>query len=113
MNDSKQFISNIKNTLDDEKLDPSTKQQLSQSRCSALDGQKTKPVMLERFFKPALVFASVGLVAITITFTMTTKQTNTSTDDVFESMEILTSRDELEMYQNLEFYLWLDDQIKT
>ncbi|MFT5506260.1 MAG: hypothetical protein ACI8XC_003986, partial [Gammaproteobacteria bacterium] len=27
-----------------------------------------------------------------------------------ENIEMLSSTDELEMYQNLEFYLWLDEQ---
>lgn len=111
MNNSDPFIHKIKKTLDEHPVDEKTLQKLNQSRYAALH-QQPPDTFLSRFFRPALVIASVAVIAIAITLTIAPEQEPDSLD-IFESMDIITSNDEFEMYENLEFYLWLDEQIKT
>ena len=62
--------------------------------------------------RPALAVASLCVLVIAITLSMSPEEESGNLD-FFESMDIITSRDDLEMYENLEFYLWLDEQLRT
>ncbi len=107
MNNTDPFIQKIKQTLDQQAIDSSTRQQLAQARETALAGKQT-------FWRintalPAIVMASLVAVALLITLQISDPAPALQPDSI-ETFEILTSRDDLELYENLDFYLWLDQQ---
>jgi len=67
--------------------------------------------LLSRYAGPAIAFASICAVAIAITLSITPTDNSVETNNVV-AFEIITSNDSLEMYENLEFYLWLDEASK-
>ena len=107
MNDS-DLQDHTRRSLNEPPLDPATRNRLDTARQQALDSRPSR--VWTTYAMPALVTAS--LAAITIVITLTQLSDPPAVDvDAIETFEIITSRDELEMYENLEFYLWLDDSL--
>ncbi len=108
MNEINQFENKVKNHLDNslDDLSPDITRRLQQARYAALE--KAKPRSLWSFFPQAAtaVFA-VAVIAISLTFNF---NQNNSTDTVAEmdnEIEMLTSNDNLELMEDLEFIQWL------
>ena len=107
MKHSDPFNQKIKQSLDEETLELSVQQELAQARQQALHSAQQEPTW--QWQRPALALGLVAILAITVLLMMPAKQQSLPLDNI-EAFDILTSTDELEMYQNLEFYLWLDQQ---
>lgn len=74
--------------------------------------QQPQPSLLSRFATPVFAFASICALAVAISLSLP------PADDIngmvnIDSFEIITSNDSLEMFENLEFYLWLDDEMNV
>jgi hypothetical protein len=108
MKHSDPMLNNIKQTLDQQTLDTDTRRKLAQARQQAL--QPVRPWWRINYLVPAMVMAS--LIAITLVLNLNPGQRNISiTPSSIETFEILSSRDdELELYENLDFYIWLDEE---
>ena len=106
----KDVAKKIKQSLDQQPLDQQTQQALNQARMSALQPQ-TQSSLFSRYAKPTLAFASLAAIAIVITLTIQ-HQTEEFNIDNIEAFEILSHNDDLELYENLEFYVWLDGELK-
>jgi anti-sigma factor RsiW len=102
-----QLIHDIRQTLDDAPLDAATTRRLNAMRRKALE-QAAKPAWF-RHALPAAAFASISALAIAIVLMQSPPQTELAVDSI-DAFEIISSNDELEMYQHLEFYLWLAEQ---
>ena len=104
------LIQKIKQTLDNDKPDEKLKQQLRYARQLALE--QPQQATYSRFLAPVVAFASICAITLAITLSMSP---STNPDDInnIEAFEIITSNDSLEMYENLEFYLWLEDEFKV
>lgn len=100
----------IKDTLDGSPLEDSTRQRLDAMRHAALAAD-TRPVFA-RFAWPAMALASFAIVAVTLSLVLRSAEPAVD-DHAIESFEIMTSSDDLEMYQELEFYLWLDEELNS
>lgn len=107
MKHSDPFIQKIKHTLDQQTVDAETKRQLAQARQSALQPRTT--FWRSNYAVPAMVMASVAVVAILVTRQLPDATPSFAPDSI-DTFEILSSRDELELYENLDFYLWLEEQ---
>lgn len=107
MNDSDTFIKKLKNTLDDTPLEQDTRQQLNQARHVALQDQHRSTRSSYRL--AAVAFASLVALTLGVLVSIQSPDNPTSLEHL-DAFEIITSQDELEMYENLEFYLWLEDQ---
>lgn len=112
MKNSDTFIHGIKQTLDHTPLDSDTRQQLTRARMRALEPPAARSALSTSFLKPALAFASLAIITLAVSLFMQ-PQPQTAGADIIQSLDIITSRDELEMYENLEFYLWLDEELKS
>jgi hypothetical protein len=107
MKHSDPLVQKIKQTLDQQPLDADTSRQLAQAREKAL--QQPQPFWRMSYVVPAMVMASVVAIAILLTQQLPGQSTEFSPDSI-EAIEILSSSDELEMFENLEFYAWLEEQ---
>jgi anti-sigma-K factor RskA len=107
MKHSDPLVQKIKHTLDQQTLDADTSRQLAQAREKAL--QQPQPFWRMSYVVPAMVMASVVAIAILLTQQLPGQSTQFSPDSI-EAIEILSSSDELEMFENLEFYAWLEEQ---
>jgi anti-sigma-K factor RskA len=107
MKHSDPLVQKIKQTLDQQTLDADTSRQLAQAREKAL--QQPQPFWRMSYVVPAMVMASVVAIAILLTQQLPGQSTQFSPDSI-EAIEILSSSDELEMFENLEFYAWLEEQ---
>ncbi len=102
----KEFLQAIKSQLDQsiENIDGSTQSRLTQIRHLALDKVSTKshPSIL----LPAGAFASACLVLAIVSYLpdQQTEQIN-----VFDDIELISFSGSMDLYEDLEFYEWLED----
>ncbi len=102
-----EWLQQSRQALDQIPLDASTRSALDAQRRQALRAQPA-----ERFLRPAVLagaFASLGALALAINLWRSPDQTAIQIDSI-DAFEIISARDDLELYQNLEFYLWLEQQ---
>jgi len=106
----KLFLEKVQRLLDQgaQNLGSQTEQRLEEVRLGALSGAHEKR---SRFFLPrrwvlAGSFAMATLVAAVLFFFLSPSPDTLPTGDLDE-LEIITSRERLDIYQNLDFYRWL------
>jgi hypothetical protein len=115
-----QLVEGIRRHLDEDAagLDDATVSRLKQARQMALAvaarGQHprrrgSRPV--GDWLVPAGAFASIVATAIALTL-MVSEPGNGVAREV-DDLELLTAGEEFELYENLEFYLWLPDREQT
>jgi anti-sigma-K factor RskA len=107
MKHSDPLVQKIKHTLDQQTLDTDTTRQLAQARQKAL--QQSQPFWRMSYAVPAMVMASLMAIVVMINQQLPDQSPSFAADSI-DTFEILSSKDELEMYENLEFYVWLDEQ---
>jgi len=114
------FLSRLSSTLDDSltDIDDDVLSRLRHARMQAVEiadnsnEQECKPVFATVFpswlapVSSVATFATVALVAISLWLNQPNLLDNNDLNSV-KDMTILSSNDELEFYQNLDFYLWL------
>ena len=108
MQPSDPFTESIKKTLDQQSLDEDTRRKLAEARRQALDAVE---VARPEHYRPAmLALASIAVLAIAVSLTFWPKNQAVTVDSI-ESFEIITSQESLELYEDLEFYVWLGEQL--
>ncbi len=94
----------IRSTLDSsaDHLDPGINRRLQQARHAALEGTAKRHMP---FWQPAgaLLLASILL----LTVFLWPKRQNMPEPVALADMELITTRDSLQLYENLDFYQWL------
>ncbi len=108
MQPSDPFTESIRKTLDQQPLDDDIRRKLAEVRRQALDSVEVdRPVHL----RPAmLAFASIAILTIAISLFFWPKNQAVEVDNII-AFEIITSQEPLGMYEELEFYVWLDGQL--
>jgi hypothetical protein len=100
-------------------LDAHTRSRLNRARQAALaaaSGQARRPAWSSRWLLPVGSAAAVTLVALSaVQLLRTDREAMPSSEPVtvastVDDVEILTSSEELDMLQNVDFYAWLDTQ---
>lgn len=110
MNDEQSFINNIKQTLDSsaEQLDADILRRLRIARANALDSHKER----HSFWKPAGSFALASMLLVALGVWQFGSNESVNTIDGMaqgmEDLELIASSDSLHLYQDLEFYQWLE-----
>lgn len=110
MNHSDPFVQKIKQTLDNEALDRELQHRLKSARHVALEQVKTS--FISRYTTAAIAFTSLCVIALAITLSLSPSTLPDQINNI-EVFEIITGNDSLEMYENLEFYLWLEEEFKV
>lgn len=110
------FEKNVKQQLDVSltTIDAATQSRLTQARYKALEHAKTKNTHLSRWLTGLTSAAVVALLVIMIMPTIQTPETEqlvTNNQQLTTAPEwlLVSDMDEIELYQYLDFYKWLDD----
>jgi hypothetical protein len=106
----KLFLEKVQSLLDQgaENLESQTERRLEAIRAGALTAvaEKSPRFFLPRRWVLAGSFAMVTLAAAALLFFLSPSTETLPTGDL-EDLEIITSRERLDIYQNLDFYRWL------
>lgn len=104
------FINKAKSLLDDaaDNLDEKTMSRLRQARIRALESAKDGASI--NWMIPASGLAAVATVSVLTISIWTAKPVEHELADAFNDIELLTSTESLEFYEELEFYAWIDEQ---
>lgn len=107
MNDDRSFTNNIRQVLDNstEELDVDISRRLRLARYRALERYEEK----HSYWKPAggFALASMLLVAIGV-WQFSGNEKGNGMAYAMEDLELIASSDSLQLYEDLEFYQWLD-----
>jgi hypothetical protein len=105
------FVENAKHVLDQdaENLDGTTTSRLRQMRYAALE--KAESNWWQRFRLPAAALVTASLIA-TFTFVQMRTSDELQTVKTIEDMEILASSEQLDLYEDYDFYTWLAEEQK-
>ncbi len=90
-----------------QQLNVYTVQRLAQARAAALNGERA-PRRSRPWLLPALGAAVAAALVVSVTLQVTQRTDVAVAEVATLDLELLTSHDDLEMYQDLEFYTWLD-----
>lgn len=105
MSDQDQWQKNVRQTLDRQVVDDSTRCALQAARIAALDGAPRR--LLPRWV-PATAFATL-LVAVVAVVSFDLLRDPGFPDAEVDDLALISSEDDFELYEDLEFYLWLDE----
>ena len=109
-NSDQQFMQEIKQELDSscERLDAQTLSRLNYIRHQAFEGtlEENKPAFYQRPILSGGTFAFFTLVLV-ISFYFNTDNANEIALSELEDIEILSSEESFELYEDIEFYQWL------
>lgn len=114
MKDSDPFDKNLVQQLDQIEVDQNVEKRLNQARRNALDSLDQSTTRFRRIYqvRPALAFATVAAMAFAVLLMLGPPDVELPAAEV-ESLEILTAEDDLEMYKDLEFYWWLEQELDS
>ncbi|MBT8434992.1 MAG: hypothetical protein KJN95_10025 [Gammaproteobacteria bacterium] len=104
MDNDEQFQNRIKKTLEQQALGDDTRIALHKARLSALEHGRRRPFS---GWLPATALAGIALLAVgTLLYRGVTEVTFPGVDT--EELAIITSEDDFELFEELEFYVWFD-----
>ena len=110
MSDPKQqqqaFLDRVKSALDEHEaqLDANTMRELRLARHKALESLHQP----RRLWQPVGLAALAATVAIVVVSLHVMQATPPSSTTAIEDMALLSASDEFELYENLDFYQWLE-----
>ncbi len=113
------FISKLRSdlaaSLND--IDEKTTQQLSTSRAqaihTAIEKKEAKTLRFPGWFSPtsaAVSFASISAITLALWLMPQTPSSPTAPFNIIEDISLLSAPEELEFYEDLDFYIWLDHE---
>ncbi len=108
----KVFLANAKKILDQdtEDLDGATVSRLRQIRYAALEKSETSGFSWWRRLRlPAAALVTASLIAVVTAVQMQTPE-ELKTAHTIEDMEILASNEQLDLYEDFDFYAWLAEE---
>lgn len=92
-----------------QRLNVYTVQKLAQARMAAVNGERV-PRTVPSWWLPALGAGVAAALVVAVTLQVVRAPDTVVADAAAFDLELLTSHDDLELYQELEFYAWLDDE---
>ena len=111
------FLKAVNNHLNKsvDAIDEDTKAALHDMRREALSKTEkglTEPGLIERWFwlRPAPVMAMASLVFVVSVSLQMTSTVSVTPSPALEDIPLLTAADDIELYDDLEFYQWLEAQ---
>ncbi len=104
-NDEQQFLERVRSRLDESvaEMDPLSLQRLRSMRREALQAGAAAPRWSGAWFVPAGAMGAVLLLSLVFALWQPVADIPLSAAD----MELLAAGDNLELYENIEFYQWL------
>lgn len=107
-----EFLEALSNRLDQrvEEIDDSTKDELYIIRKKAINRARIKSASSWRWLKPVPVMALASIVLVVSVSLRVTMTASNSVTPALEDIPWLTASDDLELYNDLEFYQWLETE---
>ena len=108
----KHFVESAKRVLDQDadNLDGATASRLRQMRYTALEqAEKRASSWWRRFRIPAAALVTASLIA-SFTFVQMRTSDELQTVKTIEDMEILAAAEQLDLYEDYDFYAWLAEE---
>lgn len=108
----REFIDAVRRDLDRtaEGLDAGIQSRLTQARYAALEQKSAPRAWFAGWsWKPATALAATACLALALSFTLNHAPVSEKGPGL-EDMEVLTANDQLELYEDLEFYAWLAEE---
>lgn len=94
-----------------EKIDPHTVHRLQRARAAALRSESPTRAARPGWLVPAAGLAvAASLVLAVMTMLPTSTDRNAPAVASVDDIEILFAKDDLNLYEDLEFYAWLDEE---
>lgn len=107
----KTFVESLKKIMDESaaQTDPHVKMRLRAARVRALEALEVPVPWYARFPRWATAGSLVTAAALVLTLSLWNfqEQNNIPTGQV-EDLELLTNKEQLELYKDLDFYRWLE-----
>jgi len=105
------FLKHSKNVLDQslENMDTLTSSRLAAARRRAVEAAESSRVHHRSFWYVAVPSGAAASILLAVVL-LGPWSGNSQAPNVWEDLEILASDENLEMYENLEFYSWLAEQ---
>ncbi len=109
MNPTDSLKSKTRQAIEHINISDNERAQLAHARQRALS--TPKPSLLQHIRPTVMVYASLFLTIGIITFSMlgTAPDSLPITQSLNDEFMLISSQDAIEMYQNLDFYIWLDN----
>ena len=106
--DEEKFVNEIKRQLDRqaESLDGQTLSRLRQARAAA----QAESGGWQLRWQPVALFASAAVLAVVVWIAMPINNSSEPRMAALDDMELLASNDDLEFYEEIDFYQWLEVQ---
>lgn len=105
MNEQDPLAQKIKKTLDQQALSDETSRALRAARMAALDSGSSQS---RQPWKPVVAVASVAMLIAGILIYGFPDEVGFPEENI-EDLVVIVSEDELDFYQDLEFYYWLEE----
>jgi len=111
------LISHVRDALDDsvDRIDAETSQKIIAARKNALALNKSKwapkGISLPKLFTVAATAASIFIAVIIVNSQLNVPHLDSSGET--EALELATTQDSIELYEELEFYTWLAEEDVT
>jgi hypothetical protein len=97
-------VQQVKSILDRQALDQPTQRLLQSARHAALESNGRKFYLR---WAPAMAVTSLLIAVFTVTLVQNANETALPAEAI-EDLLVITSEDELELFEELEFYVWFD-----
>lgn len=112
VNESDPFERQTRELFDDsvERLDGRTRSKLTQARNAALEELKKSPPRLQWLRTPVAGLVAASVLAVAIVLWPSGSQTPEGGVLPLEDFDIVADAENLDMLQDVEFYVWLEDQ---
>ncbi len=103
-----EFLDKVKNSLDQriDTLDGETLSRLNRARQTALQQQHLPPHAVNKWLWLPVSGIAAALLVSSI-FMFRSEQITDISGNEFDEIEIIASKDSIELYEQLDFYLWL------
>lgn len=110
--DEQEFVSQIREALDTsvKRLDADTRHKIIAHRKRALDKHNENNRFILRWSIPAFAIAASVLITLAI---VKIQSPITLEQESIEALELIVVQDTLDLYEELDFYVWLADEDVT
>jgi len=111
--DDEQFAQRLRQPLQ-QPLDEETRLELQQIRQNALRHARQQQTDKPRWLMPVAALATAaGVGALSVSLWLNQPDLNEQQAEMIADLEILGGEDELELYEEMDFLLWLEQQNET
>lgn len=110
-NSEKAFVQNLKKIMDETETqtDPRVSMRLRAARVRALESLESPIPWYARIPRWATAGGLVTAMALVVTLSLWTSKVHyTTPTGQVEDLELLTNKEQLELYKDLDFYRWLE-----